>query len=273
MTITIFQPLPNVPIGPGINVNVSSDFIGPFPTGTLWQIQVFSQTTIERVIASWSEDYFAGGGNFIHWGTRAGGRAGLAESAAHEADPVNMEISLLQAGTTVVDQVTQPQTWSPSSNLTAVIQAQQGSSSGGFTDSDRALLNQVSVATEPNFLLDALTTIELSPGITPGPVNAFLTDSTWGILVRIHSLPPDFVSHTPDADYFFPSLAVVRLFRGSDLWKRIPIHTSSKLISFVDESVVAGVTLATSTQWLLNMSVQVNFAAGVTGQVFKLRFP
>lgn len=40
MPITIFAPLPDEPFGPGFTFTVQSDFIGPQPTGTFWQLEL-----------------------------------------------------------------------------------------------------------------------------------------------------------------------------------------------------------------------------------------
>jgi hypothetical protein len=94
-----------------------------------------------------------------------------------------------------------------------------------------------------------------------------------GVIVRIATVPPEFHVNTADGDYWTKGLAVVRIYRGTDLWKRVPVHTSSKLITFVDEGLVAAVTSVLPLQWLLQISVQVSFTEGVTGQVFLMNAP
>jgi len=78
---------------------------------------------------------------------------------------------------------------------------------------------------------------------------------------------------TPDGDYWVKTLAVVRIFRGSDLWMRVPIHTSDKIVPLTGEGFAAAVVEVLTNLWLLNMSVQVSFLEGVLGEVFLMHFP
>ena len=106
-----------------------------------------------------------------------------------------------------------------------------------------------------------------------GFVNAQLPNPCWGVIVRLAEVPEELQPQTPDGDYWVKTLAVIRIFRGADMWQRIPIHTSSKLYSLLDASIVAGITGVTATQWFLDLSVQVSFLPGVTGKVFLMLLP
>lgn len=184
-----------------------------------------------------------------------------------------VQVQLAQPGPIVVDSGTQTIPWDGVTGLPLVIQSSAQGQGGGLTDTEAQQLQQTHDQTFITTLLDQLTLIPLSSGPSAGPLNANLGGWIWGVIVRIASVPPDLVADTPDGDYWFPSLAVVRLFRGADLWKRVPIHTSSKIVAFATEDVVGGIAAATLTQWLLQMSVQVTFRAGVTGEVFLMRQP
>lgn len=154
----------------------------------------------------------------------------------------------------------------------AAIQHQVGTQ-GGLTDEQSLQLSETHAASFTDQLIDNVTLTNLTPVPSAGPVNANLLDTTFGVIVRLTTIPPELVPVTPDESYWVKTLCVVRIFRGTDLWKRYPIHTESRLISFLDESVVASVSALTATQWLLNMTMQVTFLPGVTGQVFLMRFP
>lgn len=129
-------------------------------------------------------------------------------------------------------------------------------------------LEETHASTFPAISLDSLTTTELTRGPEAGPVSANLSAWIYGVIVRIATVPPEYHVNTADGDYWTRSLAVVRIYRGADLWKRVPVHTSSKLIDFQEEGLVSAVTAILPLQWLLQISVQVTFAAGVTGQVY-----
>lgn len=164
-------------------------------------------------------------------------------------------------------------TWDTTAGLPAVIEA-KGSGSGGLTEEQSTQIAQTNSATWPQFLVDTLTLNPLTSGPQGGVVAGNLTSPVFGVIIRIASVPPDWVPQTPDDNYWVPTLAVCRIFRGSDLWLRVPIHTSSKLINLWVEGLSLGLADAVlNAGWLLNLSIQVFFADGVTGEVFLMRVP
>lgn len=184
-------------------------------------------------------------------------------------------VQLLDSTGANVDQGQLPLNWDPVAGLPLAIEqaAKQTGQGGGLTSEESQQLQELWQAQTPVISLDDLTLQPMSAGPVGGTVSAQLPDVSTGVLVRIATIPPDFVSVTPDEDYFFPSLAVISLFRGQDLWHRVPVHTSSKLYYWFDQNLVTAAATLTLTQWLLNMSVQVAFRSGVTGQAFLLKFP
>lgn len=150
---------------------------------------------------------------------------------------------------------------------------QRTSSGGALTPAQSTQLEQTHASTYPTISMDALFLEEISSGPQGGVVAANLGAWIYGVIVRIATVPEDFRVDTADGDYWFRSLAVVRIYRGSDLWKRVPVHTSSKIVTFVDEGLTAAVATIVPIQWLLQISIQVSFAEGVTGQVFLMLAP
>jgi len=135
-------------------------------------------------------------------------------------------------------------------------------------------LQQASQATWPEHLVDSLALADLGLGDGDSPIGADLTTPVFGVIVRILSFPEELLPQTPDQDYWVKTLAVVRVFRGSDIWLRVPIHTSSKLINLWVEGIALGLADAVlSAGWLLDLSIQVDFLEGVTGQVLLMRLP
>jgi hypothetical protein len=162
--------------------------------------------------------------------------------------------------------------WDAKSGLVNLLQTQP-STGGGLTDAQAQQLQAIDTSTARNQLLDNVTLTEVTTGPQGGFVGLNLVDTVFGIIVRISTVPGDIQPSTPDGDYWLTDLAVVRIYRGSDLWIRRPIHTSSCIVELANEGVVSAVTAFTAFQWMLNMTLQVHFRVGVTGQVFLMRFP
>jgi hypothetical protein len=178
------------------------------------------------------------------------------------------------AGSAIDTGATPTLPWDPTTAIGVNIALPQQTTGGGLTTDQDQALTRIDQSTSMRNTLDALTLIPLSPpGGGPGPFNAQLTQATAGTLVRMTRVAAELVPNTPDGDYWLPSLAVIRLFRGDDLWKRMPVHTSSKLYYWYDENVIAQAVDAVLTQWLEQISVQVTFRDGCEGEVFLLRFP
>jgi hypothetical protein len=170
--------------------------------------------------------------------------------------------------------------------------------SGGFTDQDRILLQTtesrstllgelgtlvVQTASGPvtttlselfsRKALDTLTLEELTSGPTTDPVRASIGLWFYGVIVRVTEIPEDMVPKTPDEQWYFPDLAVLRIFRGVDLEFRRGIHTPTFMQEnpwqwgwgFLNENPILGVPPETT--------VAVDWRAGVSGQVFLQRLP
>jgi len=184
--------------------------------------------------------------------------------------PVHLTVNLVEPGELLIDSGTATGNWAGSST----IQLQpQGSTTGGLTEEQSLQLSQTHLATYTSTELDSLLTTELTAGPSEGPVNAQLPLWCFGVIVRIATVPEQLLPGTPDGDYWGTTLAVVRVYRAADLWLRVPVHTSSRLVSFYGDVLVAAFTQLTPAQWILNMSLQVTFLPGVTGQVFLMRTP
>jgi hypothetical protein len=272
--ITIQLPTPAGVISPFTVIRYSSDFIGPLPVGSFFRVQVYGTPEPGPSNNSYQADppTQLPAGNIILYDANATYPTTLSGEIAFQ-DGAQTHITVeLHSPSAVLDSGTITAPWQSTAGeqiLPSQIQAQ----GGGLTDVQATELTQTHASTFTDQLLDNLTLIPLTSGPVPGPINTFLTDTTFGVIVRLATVPDNLVPQTPDGDYWVKTLAVVRLFRSSDLWKRWPIHTSSKLISFASEDVIAAVTALTATQWLLNMSMQVTFLPGVTGEVFLMRFP
>lgn len=273
MPITITLPTPGNVIAPFGGFQAQSDFIGPLPSGTVWRVLVapdleptHGTATLEMQLPATSVSL---GAQFQPIGQDARNVWRSLEIVA-DGTTAHVLVELVQPGEVVIDSGTASGPW----QSTAALQLQPTTnSSGGFTDADRTVAAQTNFSSFTEKTYDSLTLTELTSGPSGGPVNAVLDNPTFGVIVRLANVPAELQPQTPDGDYWVTTLAVVRIFRGADLMMRVPIHTSSKIVNLYTDFILAAVTQALATQWILNLSVQVTFHTGVTGQVFLQRFP
>jgi|SRR5215471_2895805 len=272
--ITITPPSPQGLLTPFALVQVVSDFIGPVPDGTTWQITIYSSLEPgqgQDLYQITKGDVHSAIGQFVIGPTADQQTFINPEVVVRDETDVHVTVELVQPGNVVIDSGTVTGKW----NSTAGFQLSPPLSipgAGGLTEQQAQQLTEVHQSTFLSQLLDRLTLIPLTSGPSPGPVSTNLTENTWGVLIRIATIPLGVAPQTPDGDYFVKTLASVRLFRGVDLWQRYPIHTSSKIISFLGEPVVAAIPQLRAEQWLLNITLEVDFLPGVTGEVFLMRF-
>jgi len=189
-----------------------------------------------------------------------------------QGEPVSLTIELLDQSDQLVDTIAAPGPWTydGTSNIAAFVEAQP---SAGLNAEQSQQLLEAHQATAVDQLLDRLTLTELSNGVSGAQVNVPLATVTFGILVRLATVPEGLEPQTPDGAYWTKTLATVRLFRGSDLWMRVPIHTPTKIVGLQQEELVVYVTNVALSTWLLNIRLIVDFLPGVTGQVFQMHFP
>jgi hypothetical protein len=185
-----------------------------------------------------------------------------------------VQVVLYDSSQNVIDngQATIP--WSTTAGIGRQQFLQPTDTGGGLTPQESQQLQQTHDSTWPQFVVDSLTLAPVTSGPTGNPVAANLTSPVFGVIVRLANVPADLKAQTPDGDYWIPTLAVVRIYRGSDMWLRIPIHTSSKLINLWVEGLALGLADAVlNAGWLLNLTLQCWFREGVTGEVFLMRVP
>lgn len=275
MPISITFPPPGGHVGPGIGLQLRSDFIGPLPTGSFFRVQVYE--TPEPIGGS----IIVGGSNKTSSVAGSVTLAPKVNTDGYQADrfvapvdgaTVHVTAELFENPSTVIDSGTTDAQWESGIGQQLLPFDIEGTT-GGLTPEQATQLTETHAATFTDQLLDTLTLIPLTSGPSAGPINTVLQDTVFGVIVRLASIPEELVPTTPDGDYWGKTLAVVRVFRSSDLWFRYPIHTSNRMISFATHDLVAAVTALTATQWLLNMTMQVTFLEGVTGEVFLMRFP
>lgn len=261
--------------GIGIHVQAQSDFIGPLPTGSSMQYLLYSEPEELNVVAN-TRIPVQFGTSSIHLGINEGSAQWNWPGLIQPVDGTQtfLRVNLQDQAQTTLDTGGQTAPWSNTVGLPWLIETRPtGGGQGGLTPQQSLELSEIHGSTFVSSLMDNLTLIALTNGPVPGPINSVLADTCFGIIIRIANVPPELQPGTPDGDYWFETLATVRVFRGSDLWHRYPVHTSSKICALMDENIVAGLAAITASLWMLNMTVQINFRPGVTGEAFLMRLP
>lgn len=253
MPIT-FVPNPNGAIlGPGIQVSWSSDFIGPLPEGSQWEVDLRGDGGAEAVwINAILGTQSPFGGHYTPWAQALNfGWATTTNLANTIRDGSQASFSVtLRTPTGAVDSGTLQGTWDARSGIAQDLEG-TGGGQGGFTASDRQLITAtdqrtkllgelgdliVQTASGPvqmtlaqlfsRSTLDRLTLQELTSGETCDPVRVDISFSWFhAIVVRVTTIAEDLRPKTPDGEWYFPDLAVLRIFRGQDLEYRRGIHT------------------------------------------------
>lgn len=260
-------------IGPGWLIDVHTDFPGPFdPSLDHWSITI--EASEVNVLGAWAMSIpCTSQTQFLDLSEL---ELVVGNETLFEGQAVRLRISLVESGVGDLD-IPYSQTgwqWKPTTNIAQVVNRVSDQVAGkGLTQEQADQLAATNEASALSALTDALTLTELTNGPTSGPLVTQLNTVTFGVIVRLTSLPVGLEPQTPDGQYWTKTLAVVRVFRGNDLWIRAPIHTPTKIVSFENQGLTVWVTNLTLTQWLLNMRLLVDFLPGVTGQVFQMHFP
>jgi len=270
--ITIVPAPPHNVIGPGIPMTLQSSVFGPFPDGTQFQVDYFPPVPDENVWAS--ESFLTTGSSLTVWplSTRAV-VFGPGRGQPKTGDQVPVTVQLNEpSGTVDSGTVTLPWDAQQGQPVQAVKLAQEATG-GGLTDAQAQQLDQIHAEVAPFISLDALTLTDLTGGVPSDFVSAQLPDAIFGVIVRLTQIPAQLETILADNNYWRQTLAVVHVFRGSDLWLRAPIHTSNRMVPFPQEGIVTAAAENELTAWLLQMSLQVTFAPGVLGLVFLMKYP
>lgn len=252
MPITI-TPAPELTtFGPGLPMQIQSTFIGPFPADTQWHLEIDLGDDFTKPFFEWTAPCT---GPITTLTPFADARWTEARKAWTPANGrvIVVQARIVQPGNVVIDSGTQSTIpWDTTTGLAYQIHAQgQGQVQGGFTESDRVLLQateqrstllgeagslilQTASGPIPFALsdlfsrnsLDRLIFEEMTNGPTCDPVRIQLAPiAQYAIAVRVTTVPEDIAFKTPDGEWAFPDLAVLRIFRGEDLTFRRGIHT------------------------------------------------
>lgn len=268
--ITINFPQPGL-FGPGAQVSAHTDIIDPIGIDWIWRIRL--QTQSEQTQFENRVPTTGGRSLTLVWGDPTSNLIiPNVQQVLKDGDQARVLVELLDAGFNVKESASVGVTYDTTVGL-PVLEQLQGQTQGGLTAEQAEQLAGTAEATALSALTDALTLTELTNGPTSSPLVVPLNTVTFGVIVRLTSIPVGLEPQTPDGQYWVKTLAVVRVFRGNDLWIRAPIHTPTKIVAFEREGLTVWVANLTLTEWLLNIRVLVDWLPGVTGQVFQMHFP
>jgi hypothetical protein len=252
----------------------SSDFIGPTPGDLGLRVTIAADPDGVQVIMGSFQGALGDlrSGNVEIVGINTQWSSG--EYAAGAGATVHVVLSLESQSLGQVDAGNISMQWQPTSGQAIVTQDHTGSVQQGLTPAQAQELKQSRDATWPAHLVDQLTLQFLGAGSSTTPIAGNLSTPVFGVIVRLTSIPSELQPQTPDGIYWVKTLASVLIFRGNDIWLRVPIHTPSKLINLWVEGIALGLADAVlNAGWLLNLTIQVFFLEGVEGQVFLMRTP
>lgn len=299
MPITLTLPVDGGAFGPGLLVNASSTEPIPDPGSRRWAIAIedeggfpISQVFVNEHGSTFRQYFMINQGQF---GLTL--NTGLQQPIQGRAYRVVVEH---EDQGIVTSSASRAITWDGQSGLglQAFQQRAGGAIQGGFTAEDRQLLQtttdrtsllgeigQLVVSTASGLVpttlaeifsrntLDKLTLDELTSGETCDPVRVTVADWYYSIIVRVTTIREDLVPKTPDHEWYFPDLAVLRIFRGADLEYRRGIHTPTfkveKPMEWGWQILQAARVLGVAADY----TIAVDWREGCCGRVFISRFP
>lgn len=274
MPITITPENPAGLVGPGLAMRLESSLPGPFPSSAVWTFTFVEPTDdiifYEGQLHQTSPIVFLTPGITIGWSPQLD----LQQDALLEGASVNLNANVQLAGGGPADDTGSATAhWSSQTGIPALTKFYAQQTGGGLTPTESQQLQGTYDSTFPQLGVDLTIPVTGSPSAPGGQISGDFPVPAFGLIVRILSVPEGLVPNTPDGGYWTPSLAVVRVFRGSDLWMRVPVHTETKMIPLFTDVVTAAVSTLTAVTWVANMHYTVYFREGVVGTVTEMRFP
>lgn len=138
MPVTILTPAPDTLVGPGLEVHVTTDLIGPWPSGTSWQIQIF--TTPQEWQVGEGVRFSVSNQETIYTGLHLDAQGVQTQLLYPEQGfqtlpaPSTLIARFRDPNFQVLDQTSIPVMWQPTANGVAWVEQQvQGQTEGGLT--------------------------------------------------------------------------------------------------------------------------------------------
>lgn len=300
MPISVTSP-PGTTIGPGVGINLRSDLVGPIGADWVWRLSVIRPVDEQNIVVLespiWSVD-----DHQVHLVVE-GDPLGLGQStgyaqqvSANTNDTVILTVQLVDTLGAIHDSGALGEyRWDTSTSSSRLLVSTSG---GGLTAEQAQQLTDTErrsqvlgepgdlVVDQPSGLkigtlaqlfsrttLDKLTLDEVTSGPTCDPVRAQFSFYYYGVIVRVTTIDPLLVPKTPDLEWYFQDLAVLRIFRGADLQYRRGIHTPTFL---TDHAWEWSWNIRNTLDWLgvpPDNTLAVDWRQGCCGQVFFLKWP
>jgi hypothetical protein len=297
MPITVYQPSGGV-WSPGMQFLARSDSISVDSVATTWLMHGIGGPA-EQELFNW---YLSSSSNEVSGivllpvrhpipaperGVPAGTSFSLEVSVQNEVG----ETDTLPAPLTL--------TWDPTMALWSYISNLPTSSSGGFTDADRALLGTVDATTRST--RSAVTTsVETATGIIQADLGAawkWVSQDLWrdhpltigptcdpididvslnallGVVLTIDRFPESVVLRTPDSEWSFPDLAVLKFVRNGEILARHGVHTLTHTVSPLPGCVWIGAYGLGAPIQPTGYHITVDWLDGVCGHLTGLILP
>lgn len=304
MPITLTPVGPGNFIGPGLPLSAHSSYGGDLDNTTQWQVFFFSDSDRTKQLARYFTFDDVTTINFSPFPIQGADHQNFANWLS-DGQTVYWD-ARLQVADTTVDESNGSATWSNTVGLYQLIQQiNTTAGTGNFTTTDRANLTATqaqATAAATNtaeilgnvlttvttaagdvvtgignlfkpFTLDVLTLQEVTSGETCDPVSVGDLEFFFGIVVRSTTIPTWYGIGGLDGRHYEPQLALLNVFRGTEMVSRIPIHTADYMLT-----PVPGQESSTQAQLVYlavapNLSLEVWWGNGVCGQVYLLRLP
>jgi hypothetical protein len=298
MPVTI-TPAPTLDkLGPGLFVHAHSDFGGTIGSNWRWVFTYSTDDTpaIGNQVSSISVPSFGlADVDYVLYLETTGIR--VKDTDVDSGTTVYLTVDLVNGVAAVQDTGQINRAWDSTSGLGFLMQqvyASRATSTftptdrtnmaNGFTNTIDALTTTLTTAAGDvtqtvgelfsKKTLDALTLAEITSGPTGSQVHSLVTFGWYGVIVRITTIPSNLQPITPDADWYIPDLAVLRVFRGSDLEYRRGIHSSTWMApSPWKTGLEAFNLLSIFGSDVPDTNIYVDFRSGVEGQVFLMAWP
>lgn len=280
--------------GPGLRFSGTTDIIGPIQIDSQWVIKVGLNVEATGLCFQFTKRTNGEKSFLIEpWVTDT--PIVLPNFTPTAGQTVHIVTELQSPTGAVLESDAQTAIWDTTVGLPTVIGDQV---QGGFTATDRTQLQETHTATQllgnpadlvvdtPSGLktftlaelfsrttLDKLTLQEVTSGPTCEPVRASFSFFYYGVIVRVTTIDENLTPKTPDEQWYFPDLAVLRIFRGADLQYRRGIHTPTFL---TEQAWEFGWNIRNVLDMLgvpPDNTLAVDWRAGCCGQVFLLKWP
>lgn len=304
MAITITPVGPGTFIGPGLPLTAHTDFGGTLDFTTLWQLFFFSDSDRTKQLAKYETSNDVATITAIPFPITGADHQNFANWLS-DGQTVYWDARIDVEGD-IVDESNGSATWSNTVGLYQLLQQiQTQAGTGQFTTTDRSNLatiqtnvnaaltntadilgNVISTVTTATgtietgignlfapFTLDALTLQEVTSGETCETVTVGDLEFFFGIVVKCTTIPTSYGIGGLDFRHYEPQLALLNVFRGTELVARQPIHIADYMLT-----PVPGQNNSTEAQIVYlavapNLSLEVWWGNGVCGQVYLLRLP